>query len=66
MKALVFENSMPRTAATKILGAINVTPIITHRYRLDAYKDAFMTWWDQGKSGAVKVLFESPASSQPL
>ena len=45
---------------------IDVTPIITHRYRLDAYKDAFMTCWDQGKSGAVKVLFEFPASSQPL
>ncbi len=37
---------------------LDVTPIITHRYRLDAYKDAFMTCWDQGKTGAVKVLFE--------
>lgn len=43
---------------------LDVTPIITHRYRLDAYKDAFMTCWDQGKTGAVKVLFEfrSPAA----
>lgn len=42
---------------------IDVTPIITHRYRLDAYKDAFMTCWDQGKTSAVKVLFEFPSSS---
>lgn len=45
---------------------IDVTPIITHRYRLDAYKDAFMTCWDQGKTGAVKVLFEFPGASSPL
>ena len=38
--------------------AIDVTPILTHRYRLEEYKDAFMTCYDQGKSGAVKVLFE--------
>jgi len=37
---------------------IDVTPIITHRFRLDAYRDAFLTCWDQGKNGAVKVLFE--------
>jgi threonine dehydrogenase-like Zn-dependent dehydrogenase len=42
---------------------LDVTPIITHRYGLEAYKDAFMTCWDQGKSGAVKVLFEFPGSS---
>jgi threonine dehydrogenase-like Zn-dependent dehydrogenase len=39
---------------------LDVTPIITHRYRLEAYRDAFMTCWDQGRSGAVKVLFEFP------
>lgn len=37
---------------------IDVTPIITHRYRLDEYRDAFMTCYDQGASRAVKVLFE--------
>lgn len=37
---------------------IDVTPIITHRYRLDEYRDAFMTCHDQGRSGAVKVLFD--------
>ena len=37
---------------------IDVTPIITHRYPLDAYKEAFRSTHDQGTSGAVKVLFE--------
>ncbi|HUI28558.1 MAG TPA: zinc-binding dehydrogenase, partial [Candidatus Kryptonia bacterium] len=37
---------------------LDVTPIITHRYRLDAYKQAFMTCYNQGVSKAVKVLFE--------
>jgi len=40
---------------------LDVTPIITHRYRLESYRDAFMTCYDQGKSGAVKVVFEYPA-----
>ncbi len=38
--------------------AIDVTPIITHRYRLEQYREAFMDCYDQGNSGAVKVLFE--------
>jgi threonine dehydrogenase-like Zn-dependent dehydrogenase len=37
---------------------LDATPIITHRYRLDDYKNAFMTCWDQGKNSAVKVLFD--------
>jgi threonine dehydrogenase-like Zn-dependent dehydrogenase len=36
---------------------IDVTPIITHRYRLDDYRDAFLACGEQGRSGAVKVLF---------
>ena len=36
---------------------LDVTPIITHRFSLDHYRDAFMACWDQGSSGAVKVLF---------
>jgi threonine dehydrogenase-like Zn-dependent dehydrogenase len=39
---------------------IDVTPILTHRFHLDRYADAFLACWDQGKSGAVKVLFEYP------
>lgn len=37
---------------------IDVTPIITHRFRLEEYREAFMTCYDQGNSGAVKVLFD--------
>jgi threonine dehydrogenase-like Zn-dependent dehydrogenase len=37
---------------------IDVTPIITHRFRLGDYKDAFLTCYDQGANGAVKVLFD--------
>ncbi len=37
---------------------IDVTPIITHRYPLESWRDAFLCCWDQGRSGAVKVLFD--------
>lgn len=40
---------------------IDVTPIIPHRFALQAYRDAFLTCWDQGRRAAVKVLFEVPA-----
>ncbi len=39
-------------------GRIDVSPIVTHRYRLAQWRDAFLCCWDQGASGAVKVLFE--------
>ncbi len=37
---------------------IDVTPIITHRFPLEAYREAFMTCYAQGDHGAVKVLFD--------
>jgi len=37
---------------------IDVTPIITHRFALDDYADAFMSCYHQGASGAVKILFD--------
>jgi threonine dehydrogenase-like Zn-dependent dehydrogenase len=37
---------------------IDVTPIITHRFALDDYREAFRTTHNQGETGAVKVLFE--------
>jgi threonine dehydrogenase-like Zn-dependent dehydrogenase len=40
--------------------AIDVTPILTHRFSLDQYKEAFRTTHNQGETGAVKVLFEFP------
>ena len=41
-------------------GRIDVTPILTHRFTLDQYRAAFLACGDQGRSGAVKVLFEYP------
>lgn len=38
---------------------IDLTPIITHRFSLNAYREAFMTCYAQGKHGAVKVMFDS-------
>lgn len=43
-------------------GAVDVAPIITHRYRLDDYKAAFMACYDQEAARAVKVIFEFDAS----
>lgn len=39
-------------------GRIDVTPILTHRFPLEGYRDAFLACHDQGASGAVKVLFD--------
>jgi threonine dehydrogenase-like Zn-dependent dehydrogenase len=38
-------------------GRIDVTPILTHRFTLEQYREAFLACGEQGKSGAVKVLF---------
>lgn len=39
-------------------GALDVTPIITHRFALEAYRKAFLACYAQGESGAIKVLFD--------
>jgi threonine dehydrogenase-like Zn-dependent dehydrogenase len=44
---------------------IDVTPIITHRFGLDEYRQAFLACRDQGASGAVKVLFDRFPESEP-
>jgi threonine dehydrogenase-like Zn-dependent dehydrogenase len=36
---------------------VDVTPILSHRFRLEQYADAFAAGHDQGASGAVKMLF---------
>ena len=41
-------------------GRIDLTPIVTHRFDLERYREAFAACWDQGTSGAVKVLFDYP------
>lgn len=43
---------------------VDVTPIITHRFSLDRYREAFLACYHQGESGAVKVLFEYPERAE--
>ncbi len=44
---------------------IDGTAILTHRFRLDEYREAFMTCRDQGGQCAVKVLFDLAGESAP-
>jgi threonine dehydrogenase-like Zn-dependent dehydrogenase len=37
---------------------LDLSSIITHRFRLEQYREAFLTCYDQGRSRAVKVLFD--------
>ncbi len=37
---------------------IDVRPIITHRFRIEEYKEAFRYNHEQGRYGAVKVIFD--------
>ena len=46
-------------------GRLDVTPILTHRFGLDDYREAFLACHDQGRSGAVKVLFDYGAPPKP-
>src|SRR5262245_7861669 len=39
---------------------IDVTPILTHRFSLEQWQEAFLACGDQGRSEAVKVLFTYP------
>jgi len=46
-------------------GLIDVTPILTHRFTLEEYREAFMRCYRQGDSRAVKVLFDFSSGSGP-
>jgi threonine dehydrogenase-like Zn-dependent dehydrogenase len=39
-------------------GRIDLTGMLTHQFRLDAWRDAFRTIIDQGETGAIKVAFD--------
>jgi threonine dehydrogenase-like Zn-dependent dehydrogenase len=39
-------------------GRIDTTAILTHRFTLDQYREAFVACGEQERSGAVKVLFD--------
>jgi len=45
-------------------GTIDVTPILTHRFALDEYREAFMNCYKQGDSKSVKVLFTFEGDGQ--
>ena len=42
---------------------VDVLPILTHRFALSEYRAAFRACHDQGRSGAVKVLFSYPTTT---
>ncbi len=44
-------------------GDLDATAILTHRFTLADWRDAFLALHDQGRSGAVKVLFAYPPSA---
>ncbi len=39
-------------------GRVDLTPMLTHTFRLDAWRDAFTALADQASSGAIKVAFD--------
>jgi threonine dehydrogenase-like Zn-dependent dehydrogenase len=43
---------------------IDLTPILTHRFALADYRDAFLTGYDPGASGSVKMLFDHRESGR--
>ena len=45
---------------------VDVTPILTHRFALADYRDAFLTGYDQGATGAVKMLFDYRTALEPV
>lgn len=39
-------------------GAIDLSGLLTHTYRLEQWREAFLTLIDQGETGAIKVAFD--------
>ena len=45
-------------------GRLAVDGLVTHRFPLERYKEAFATLGDRGRSGAIKVAFAGPGRGQ--
>lgn len=43
-------------------GRLDLTGLVTHRFRVDQYREAFATLAGRGRSGAIKVVFEAGIS----
>jgi len=43
---------------------VDVTPILTHRFALADYREAFQACYHQGRSSAIKVLFDYPGDAR--
>ncbi|HEY2429155.1 MAG TPA: alcohol dehydrogenase catalytic domain-containing protein [Acidimicrobiales bacterium] len=41
-----------------VAGRVDVTPMLTHTFRLEQWREAFCTIAEQGETGAVKVAFD--------
>ena len=41
-----------------VAGRVDLRPMLTHTFRLERWRDAFLAIADQGESGAVKVAFD--------
>jgi threonine dehydrogenase-like Zn-dependent dehydrogenase len=39
-------------------GQVDLRPMLTHRFPLDAWRDAFLAIANQGDSGAIKVAID--------
>lgn len=45
---------------------LDVTRIISHRYALESYREAFLACYHQGAERAVKVLFDFRSTAEPV
>jgi threonine dehydrogenase-like Zn-dependent dehydrogenase len=41
-----------------VAGRVDVSPVLTHTFRLEQWRDAFRTIAEQGETGAIKVAFD--------
>jgi threonine dehydrogenase-like Zn-dependent dehydrogenase len=55
--SMAYPNEFPHVLATLASGAVDVTPMISHRYPLDAFAEAFAVAQDRDASAKVLITF---------